>query len=160
MKLKLDFTNVNDNGDFKKVDKPGTYNVKISKVEAKKSQAGKPYLNWEFTVIDEEFKGSKLWFVTSLQPQALFNLRNLLVAAGLDVPKSVVSIDLDTVIGRIVAVKVEMETYNGEQRARVKSIIKAKDSNSGIMDLTDVPDEAFDEEEEDIGNIDLEGLDL
>ena len=151
--INLDFTGVQDG--FKNVTKAGTYNVKIDKVEAKKSQTGNPYLNWETSIIDGEFKGCKLWHVTSLQPQALFNLRNLLVAAGLDVPKSVVKIDLDSVLGRIVAAKVVMEEYQGEQRPKIKEIKSAS--------VNETIDEAIDNtfgDDIDVNDIDLDGLDL
>lgn len=153
--INLDFTGVQDG--FKNVDKPGYYTVKINKVEAKKSQSGNPYLNWETTITEGEFKGCKLWYITSLQPQSLFSLRNLLIAAGLEVPKSVVKIDLDLVIGRVVEAKVIMEEYNGENRAKVKEVRpvgKSLGSSVGLDEPTLTADDFGDDD------IDLDGLDL
>ena len=154
--ISLDFSGVEDG--FKNVEKPGKYNVKITKVEAKKGKdSGKPYLNWELQVLDGEYKGARLWYITSLSPQALFNLRNLLTAAGIEVPKSMVKIDLDSVIGRIVTAKVIMETYNGEERPKVKEVIAAQaiTANDDFDDELDTDTVDMDEDE-----IDLDGLDL
>lgn len=46
------------------------------------SQSGYPYLKWQFTVAEEEFKGRKLWHNTSLQESASFALSSLLIALG------------------------------------------------------------------------------
>lgn len=158
-KIKLDFTDVSDG--FTKVNKIGTYLFKIAKVEAKRgATSGKPYLTWELEVLQGEFKGAKMWYNTSLQKQSLFSLRDLLTAAGITVPKSVVSIDLDTVIGKVVSGKVIQETYKGEEKFTVKEVFKAnmksvKDDDD-LMDLAGLEEELDDEDDE----IDLEGIDL
>lgn len=151
-KIKVDFKDVSDG--FINITKPGNYPAKLVKVEPKKSGENKPYLNWELEVISGNSKGAKLWYVTSLQPQALFNLRNLLIAAGLDVPKKVISIDLDAVIGRVVEAKVVMEEYNGEERPKIKSL-------QAIADLEDDEDEDDDyEDDSDDSEDDLEEFDI
>jgi hypothetical protein len=160
-KIKLDFSNVKDG--FTKVNKPGTYTVKITKVEAKKGKnSGKPYLNWELQILEGEFKDSKLWYKTSLQPQALFNLRDFLTAAGIDVPKKVVSIDLDSVIGRVVAAKVKEEEYKGEVKYNVNEVVEASANKAKTDDeLLDMAADLADEDDDLIDDeIDLDGIDL
>ncbi len=156
-KIKVDFTNTTDG--FNAVDKAGTYPVKVLSYEMKKSSAGKPYIKWEMEVTTGEFKGSKLWNNTSLQPQALFGLRDFLIACGLEVPKKTIKLDLDAVIGKKVAAIVKMKEYNGEDRPDVSGFkqlktAKASDDDLDIEDVEDADDE--DEEEIDLDDLELE----
>lgn len=88
----------------------GWYDVAITKIEEKASgpnakNPGSPYLNFEFTIIDGEYEKRKFWSVASLLPQALFTLKEILVALGEDA-NSEVDIDTDDLVGRELQVKV------------------------------------------------------
>lgn len=59
----------------------GIYKVMVT--DAKENE-GKtyPYITWEFTIIDGAYEGRKLWMNTSLSPKALFKLKEMLIALG------------------------------------------------------------------------------
>jgi hypothetical protein len=78
-----------------------------------------PYLKWEFTITAGQFKGRKAWTNTSLAPQALWNLRGLLEAMGVEIPDSEYDIDLSECIGSNVNIVIGHEEYEGRDRARV-----------------------------------------
>jgi len=106
MKFKADFTNVSEGGFLPE----GEYVCKVTKAELKQGNAAK-YINWELTVGVGDQKGSKTYYITSLSVKALFKLREFMIACGLDVPKAVVDIDTDKILGRVVGIKVVPGTY-------------------------------------------------
>ena len=81
---------------------------------------------------------------TSLQPQALFNLKQVLIALGVEVPNSVMKLNLDEVVGRKCYVEVEHEVYEGKKRARIIDFL-AKDA---VEEFEDDEEEEIGEEEE------------
>src|SRR5690606_28865621 len=93
--LKVDFTNVEPGGKVPE----GDYPVVVKEITVEESQNGNPYLKWVFSVADGRHKGKQLYHHTSLQPQALFNLRNTLEALGMEVPQKAIQLDLDNLIG-------------------------------------------------------------
>lgn len=122
--LNIDFTNV-EASNFQEL-KPGTYQARVAKVEEKTSQAGNPYLNWEF---DVENGQGKAWYITSLLPNALWNLKTMLINAfGMDTDALNGAFNLDPTdfIGLQVTLVVETEEYNGQERARVKQVLAAR----------------------------------
>lgn len=164
-KLKVDFSGVSDGGGGFRIP-AGDYVVKVKKVEQKIGESsGKPYLNWELEVIsggDKSAKGKVLYHTTSLQPQALFNLRNVLVALGIDIPKKSLEIGLDKLKGKIMGVTVEDDEYRGEDGRKQKksSIVETfavKQGKGGKYEKMAIPDEEeFDDEDEDEDDDDSE----
>ena len=121
MKFKADFTNVSEGGGFLP---EGEYVCKITKAELKQGAKGK-YINWELTVGIGEQKGSKTYYITSLSIKALFKLREFMIACGLEVPKTVMDIDTDLIVGRVVGAKVVAGTYvNKEGETKEKTEIQ------------------------------------
>lgn len=104
----------------------GTYLLTIAKAEEKLSSTGNPMIALEYDVsatADGEVVegGRKLWDNYSLQAQALFKLKDLFNALGMDT-SAVVDIDIADLVGQQVMAKVIQETYNGELRNRVKKL--------------------------------------
>ena len=104
----------------------GTYLLTIAKAEEKMSSTGNPMIALEYDVsatADGEAveDGRKLWDNYSLQAQALFKLKDLFNALGMDT-SVVVDIDIADLVGQQVMAKVIQETYNGELRNRVKKL--------------------------------------
>lgn len=154
-KIKVDMTNVQDG--FVTVPE-GDYICKVSKITLETSEKGSKYLKWEFLIGLGEYKGQKLFHNTSLLPQALFNLRNTIIALGIEVPKSVQTIDTDKYIGKIVGVTVVHEDYQGKLRAKVADLWRAMKSENGWGRATaakadKVLNSAPAEEEEDVEDI-------
>lgn len=96
----------------------GEYNAKVVEVTKEDGQAAE-YLKWTFELTDEEFEGRKVFLNTSLAPQALWNLRGLLEAIGVDVPDDELDIDLSDLTDRDIGLLIENETYEGKKRPRV-----------------------------------------
>lgn len=151
----IDFTNVEEGG-FSVPN--GDYIVKVKKIEQKTSQSsGAPYFNWELMILQGPSKGKKLFHITSLKAEALFNLRNTLTACGISVPKGKLNIDLKGLINKVMGVTVINEKYEGKDRPKIKEtwpVIKngadyAKASDASIDDdeLADDDDEIEDDEE-------------
>jgi len=121
MKFKADFTNVSEGGGFLP---EGSYICKVTKAELKQGQKGK-YINWELTVGVGDQKGSKAYYITSLSVKALFKLREFMIACGLDVPKKVIDIDTDQILGKVVGINMVAGTYvNKEGETKNKTEVQ------------------------------------
>ena len=129
----------------------GEYIVTVDEVSVEESQQGNQYLKWVFKVIDGPQKNSKIYHNTSLLPQALFNLKNLLIALGVPVPDKAFQLNLDECEGCNCGVTVTHETYDGKKRSRVTDVFPLDAS-----DVEDADEEA--DEEVDLEEMSLEEL--
>lgn len=118
-KFNVDFTGVSEG--FTLLPE-GDYICKVSKITVEDGNKGK-YLKWELVVGTGPSKGQKLYHNTSLTPQALFNLRNTIVALGIDVPKQAFNIDTDKYVGKIVGVTVVHATFTKDGKEKTKAEI-------------------------------------
>ena len=140
--------------------KEGDYLVTVEEIVSKVSESsGKPMLVWTFVTES----GGKLWHNTSLQPQALFNLKNVLIALGQAVPNSTMSLDLDELEGLTCGVTVAHEMYEGKKKARIVDFFPA-DENDELDEEGDDEEASTEEEAEDEGEeeeeVNLEGMTL
>ena len=110
--VKVDFTGVESSGHVQE----GRQVLTVSGVpEIKTSDSsGNDYINWKFKAT-----GGTVYHTTSLQPQALWNLRNTLEALGLEVPESAMELDLSELDGLTCGGEIENETYQGKKRPRI-----------------------------------------
>lgn len=128
--IKVDFTGVESSGKVEEgrqlLTVDGTPEVKTSE------GSGNDYINWKFKAT-----GGSVYHTTSLQPQALWNLRNVLEALGLEVSESAMDLDLSEMDGLTCGGEIEHEVYQGKKKPR-------------LIDLfpEDELDEAEEEEEE------------
>ena len=129
----------------------GEYIVTVDEVSVEESQQGNQYLKWVFKVIDGPQKNSKIYHNTSLLPQALFNLKNLLIALGVPVLDKAFQLNLDECEGCNCGVTVTHETYDGKKRSRVTDVFPLDAS-----DVEDTDEEA--DEEVDLEEMSLEEL--
>lgn len=127
----------------------GEYIVTVDEVSVEESQQGNQYLKWVFKVIDGPQKNSKIYYNTSLLPQSLFNLKNLLIALGVPVPDKAFQLNLDECEGCNCGVTVTHETYDGKKRSRITDVFP--------LDASDVEGED-DGEEVDLEEMSLEEL--
>ena len=115
--VKVDFTGV-ESGGFEVPD--GAYVLMVTGVTQKKSESsGQPYLAWEFKVDEGKYKGRKIWDNTSLQPQALWKLRNMLECMDMEIADGEFELDLDDFEGQKVGAEVANEKYQGKDKPRV-----------------------------------------
>lgn len=83
-RVTVDFSDVEE---FEPLPK-GDYAVVVDKVEYRESDPDNPdkydYVNWECVVTEEgEFKGRRLWFISSFSPKALWRFKQILENLGL-----------------------------------------------------------------------------
>jgi hypothetical protein len=162
-KFKIDMTNVEE----RVLVPEGEYICKVAKVTLETSEnSGGKYLKWEIVIAAGEYKGNKLYHNTSLKPNALFNLRNTIIALGLECPKSVQTIDTDKFVGKIVGVTVKHEEYQNKPKSTVADMWKAAKGPKGwgraeqiaAKRVTDNTPEEQEEEEVDTATEDDEGI--
>jgi hypothetical protein len=126
-KIRVDMSNVEE----RTLVAEGDYICKVSKITLEDSQSGSKYLKWELTIGMGDYKGNKLWHNTSLKPNALWNLRNTILACGVECPKSAQTIDTDKFIGKVVGVTVAHEEYEGKARPKIGELWRAIKTESG-----------------------------
>lgn len=115
----------------------GTYEVVVNEATQKDSRDGNPMIAFEFEVAEGAHKGAKLYENCSLQPQALFKLKSVLLALGMDIPNKAFDLNLRDLVGLTCEVEVGHEVYEGKKRAR-------------ILQYND-PEDTQDEDDEDEG---------
>lgn len=125
----------------------GQYRLKVGDVELKTSESsGNDYLNWTFITLDDDAKlnNQKVWYITSLVPSALWNLRNLLEVLGIETPNGPLDLDLDEYKDLECLGTIEHETYEGKKRAKVTDF----ESIDEVAKTTDDDAEGDDGDEE------------
>jgi|WetSurMetagenome_2_1015567.scaffolds.fasta_scaffold18445_5 hypothetical protein len=108
----------------------GDYKVKPTEV-TKEDGNEFPYLAWTFEITDGKFAEKNLYTNTSLAPKALWNLRSLLEAMGIEVPDGVMELDLKGIISEAgeFFVTVEHEKYEGKPRPRIVDYFPADEED-------------------------------
>lgn len=145
--VSVDFTDV----ETRVVVPAGEYPIEVTEVVQKTSESsGNDYLNWVMEVTEGKFKGKKLYYITSLVPEALWNLRGLLEALGIEVPSSPMDLDLDDLAGRTGIAVVEEETYKGKPQSRVVDIYtEGEEGARGDSDSESYTEEQIDAMDDD-----------
>jgi len=97
---------------------PATYELEIVKVKHQVSQAGNPMLVVQYKIInDDEYTGKMVFENVSLVPEALFTLKAISMATGLEIDSD---FDTDDLIGEVVTAVLDVETYNGKDKNVIK----------------------------------------
>lgn len=141
----------------------GDYLGKIVEAELKTSErSGSRYFSWKFQVASGEFKGKTLYMTTSLKPEALWNLRNLIHAAtGKNVAGKVLDFDPEKLYGKLVGMSVEDNEYTKDGSTRVTSQVASvfpKDDLKDSDDDSDDDEEVEEDDEEELEDVDVEEL--
>lgn len=148
----IDFTNVKDGGNFnKKHQSPGDYKAKVTKVADAKSKKDGAKM-WLFTI---QVGTGTYPFYCKHEANQFWKIRNLLVAAGMNVPKKRVNVDPNKVVGKSIAVTLEDEEYEGKMQSNVAAtfpISELEESDGDADDDAEPDDEdeatASDDDEE------------
>jgi hypothetical protein len=144
-KIKIDFTGVESGGGFVHIPE-GDYGFKVTKVKQKVGEdSGKPYLLFSLKAIKGNKKGlnKTIPHNCSLKQAALWNLRNLLEAAGKQVPSKAIVIDITKLVGLEVGATVVDDEYDGKK----KSVVAAFFPLSELVEAGDEETEETGEEE-------------
>lgn len=144
----IDFSNVKDGGGRfnKRRVQAGDYLAKITKVEDAESKKDETF-QYLFTVKLEKYSQYAYPYYCKLQENQLWKLRNLLIAAGINVPKKRVKLDPNKVVGKLIGVTMEDDEYEGKAQSSVASVFPASEL-SGAEEPGDDEVEDEDEEEE------------
>lgn len=146
--VKVDFTGVESSGSVRE----GRQIATVKEAEVKTSEnTGNDFISWKLSC-----KGGTVYHNTSLTPQSLWNLRNFLEAAGMEVPDSALELELDEMIDAELGVDIEHETYQQKKKPVLVDVFPV-DELDGDTDDEDEPedDDEDDSEEEDSGSDDL-----
>lgn len=122
----VDFSDVKDNRQGTIT--PGTYAATVTRVEERVSQAGKPYISWDFILTGGEYDGAHVWLNTSLSSKALWRLKKILTDAfEIDASRlhGQFEFDSEEFVGRDVAVVIKKGEYNGQERSEVDTVLNA-----------------------------------
>jgi hypothetical protein len=113
----VDFTDV----ESRELLPEGEYAVEVVDIEEKEGDKG-PYLNWEFRVVIGQFKGRKIWNVTSLAAQSLWVLKNTLIALGVDPGTGKFTLNPMALKGLKMGVKLVHREFDKKTRAKVSDV--------------------------------------
>lgn len=143
----LDFSNVSEGGQsFNKKRVPaGDYLARITAVVSSPSSKDGG-AQWLFTIqLENKFTDRKFPFYCKLVENQLWKLRNLLLAAGMAVPKKKVKLDPNRVVGKLIGVTLDDDEYDGKAQSNVSATFPA----SELTDTESDTEEEYDTEEED-----------
>ena len=123
----IDFSDVQDGFELLP---EGNYEAVLSKVESKIGKdSGKPYLEWTFDLTEDAYPGRKGFYNTSLQPQSLWKLKEMLVNVfHLEADSLAGEFDFDEeeLIGIPVILVMEHRVWNGATRDGVADVLPAE----------------------------------
>lgn len=151
----------------------GDYPVKILGAKyVTSSNKGTPGLEVHYVISDGKRKGKKFNDTCWLSPKALWRVRALLEAVGMDVPKKAFKLDVKKLKGKELGVTFTEEEDEYEKDGKTKKVIRSNVSefldsdtlaSGGVDDDEeedeDVDDEELDDEEDDEEDDELSDLD-
>lgn len=169
-KEKIDFSDVpkeiRRGGGSKRIPE-GDYPLKIMKVEKRwkdNDKSNPPFFSWQIQVSEGPAKGTLFYYTTSLKPNALFNLRNLIHAAvGKNVAGKSVTWDPESIVGKKIAGTVQDEEFEKKIRSKLVDVFplsELEEEDEDADEEEEVEEEETDEEEdeEDLEDVDVEDL--
>ena len=150
--ISVDFTGVETDGGSVHIPE-GDYAFKITAAKLKKGgDSGKPYIDFSMMVTQGHSKGlkKKIRHTCSLQPQSLWNLRNLMESAGKQVPSKAVKLDVAKMVGYELAGSVVDDEYDGKKKSIIAAFFPIADLSAPGKESeeTEEADTATEEKEE------------
>ena len=144
----VDFSNVKDGGgSFNKKRMPeGDYLAKITLCVDSPTKETKE-AQWLYT-LEIQSNSQKFPYYCKLVENQLWKLRNLFLAAGIQVPKKKVKVDPNKIVGKMIGVTLEDDEYDGKAQSNIAAVFPASDLTAGDDDADDLDDEDDEEDEE------------
>lgn len=120
MTYKLDFSGVKD---FDAI-APGLYDATVFEVEHTFAQSsGNPMFNFTFAIQGGEYDGRKVFTNAVLTPEAMWKLKQILKACGIDIPENgQIEFEPRDIMGTKVKIQVRHREYQGVKRAEVSAV--------------------------------------
>lgn len=140
----------------------GDYAAKIVEAEVRPAKSGGKYISWKFQITKGEHKGVTVYGNTSLKPEALWSLRNLIHAAtGKNVAGKSMNVDLEKLYGKEIGIAVEDNEYTKDGKTKITSQMSTAFPLEELGDEDEAEEEeAEEEEEEEEEDEDLEEVDV
>lgn len=149
----------------------GDYVAKIVEGEFHHNEdTGSSGIKWQFQITKGPHKGVKLRGYTSLKPEALWSLRNLIHAAtGKNVAGKAINLDLDKLVGKVVGIAVEDNEYKKGDTTKITSQVNTafpadevgesdEEEEDDETEEEDEDEEDDDEEDDDLEDVEVEDL--
>ena len=151
----LDFTNVRESSGINPMRvEAGDYLATVRGVNERESKrTGEPM--WEFVISLKDRPSATYAYYCVLNVEQLGEVRNLLIAAGVNGPKKKVKVDPNKVVGRDSAISLEDDEYEGKEKSTIAAVFSATElapsepSPEADDDDEEIDEELPDEEEED-----------
>lgn len=119
----VDFTGIESGGGGGFRIPEGNYAVRVEEVKKGISSNDNEQFEWIFKGTEGKAKGKTFYFYTPLVEQALWKLRETLVALGQEVPDGAMDVDLDELEGLEGVGAVEDDEYRGKIRSKLAGLV-------------------------------------
>ena len=141
-----DFSNVKERGNFNPHHvEAGDYAAVITKVEDGTSKKTDEF-QYIFTFKLQKYSQYSYPYYCKLTENQLWKLRNVAVAAGLNVPKKRMKFDPNKVVGKLVGVTMEDDEYDGKMKSVIQAVFPAAELSDGAeIENSDEDDASFEE---------------
>ena len=145
----LDFSNVKESSGINpKHVEDGEYLAKVIEVRDDPAKDGEAMWLFIFKLADNSV--ATYPYYCKLVDNQLWKLRNLWIAAGVDLPKRAVKIDPNRVVGKEVGLVLEGEEFEGKMKSVISAIIPKTELAEYAATEADDDDEDEDDEEEEV----------
>lgn len=125
-KRKINFQNVKDGSNFSpRHVEEGDYVMKVVKVDDHKSKEGND--QWLFTMKRKGDERATYPYYCGVDEKQAWKIRKLFIACGLSVPKKLVMVDPNKVVGREFGAFLEDDEYEGRMRSRIADTFPKED---------------------------------
>lgn len=150
-KIRLDFSKTEDRASWNSKHMPaGLYKAEIATVEETTAKDGTDMLIYGFRPSNPKYKTRNFPYYCKLQANQLWKLRDLFIAAGQTVPKKAVTLDPNKIVGKIVAIELEDDTYDGKIRSVMEGVYDAtlvEEEELAADEDSDIEDDLEDNED-------------
>lgn len=141
--LTVDFSGVESGGAPRLPE--GDYLAKVKSIKKTTAESsGNTMLKWEWEITEGKHKGKVLRDNTVLSPRALWRLKKVLEALGVEVPDSALKLDLKSYIGESCGITVtDGEPYEGRIKSEISDFI-----DESVVTGDDVEDDEDDSDDD------------
>ena len=139
-KITIDFSKTEERSSWNTRKMPiGLYRMRIASVQQTEAKDGTPMIVYGLQPTSQQFRTRLLPFYCKLQPNQLWKLRDILVAAGQKVPQRAIKLDPEAIVGAVISAEVEDDLYNGVERSTLTGVYSAE-FTAEMEDPTQGPD--------------------
>jgi len=121
--ISADFSDVGEGGGGFKIPE-GEYGVRCEEAKQEVSSNDNEMISFVFIGTEGKAKGKKFFYHNTLVEQSLWKLKETLIGLGVEVPDSVMDIDLDELEGLEGTAIVEDDTYQGKTRSKIVGFVQ------------------------------------